>query len=117
MHDFELVDENIKWYGKEAETEQTPMHDTGKGEPVVLRFFEFNFPPDIKELPTKEQILTPEYIKNLKVQLWADELRMVLEPRVSIDKKGFKVCVACQAKTGSSFLDKPRLLQEWTTTH
>lgn len=119
--EFELVEENakdspvenIKWYGKEDETEQTTMHDTGKGEPIVIRLFEFKFPETLTELPVKEQILTPEYIKHLQVQLWADELRLVLEPRVSITKEGCKIFVPCQARTGANFLDKPKLLQEW----
>lgn len=124
MKDFELVEENaidspvknIKWYGKEDETEQTVMHDTGKGDSVVIRLFEFVFPPTLETLPVKEQILTPDYIKHLKIQLWADDLRLVMEPRVVIDKEGCKIFATCQARTGANFLEQPKLLQEWTKT-
>lgn len=105
--------ENIKWYGKEDQTDTESIHDKGKGEPVTIRLFEFKFPPTLDKLPTKEEILTPEYIRHLHAQLWADALRMVLEPRVFISKEGCKIFVPCQARTGQSFLDNPKLLQEW----
>lgn len=118
---FELVkdkDEEIgvdahKWYGKEDRTDEKLMHDIGKGEAVTIRLFEFSFPPTLVDLPTKEQILTPDYIKHLKTQLWSDGLRLVMEPRVIIDKEGCKIFAPCQATIGNNFLEKPKLLQEW----
>lgn len=121
MSDFEFIKEvddlvgvkEHKWYGKEDQTDPSLMHDTGKGEPVVIRLFEFKFPPTLKELPTKEQILTVEYIKHLQTLLWADSLRLVMEPRVVIDKEGCKIFAPCQARAGASFIEEPKLLQEW----
>lgn len=118
---FELVKEQDsdlgidahKWYGKSDQTEEKMMHDIGKGEPVLIRLFEFKFPPTLVELPTKEEILTPEYINQLKIQLWSDSLRLVMEPRVFISKEGCKVFAPCQAATGANFLEEPKLLQEW----
>lgn len=120
---FELVEEdavnspveNIKWYGKEDQTDEKLMHDKGKGEPVLIRLFEFRLSPAIEGLPTKEQILTPEYIKHLKATLWADGLRLVMEPRVIIDKESIKIFAPCQAAMGNNFLEEPKLLQEWMT--
>lgn len=120
---FEVVEENainspvenIKWYGKEDQTDEKFFHDTGKGEPVVIRLFEFKFPPTLEAIPTKEQILTQDYLKSLQTALWADELRLIMMPRVAIDKEGCKIFAPCQARTGSSFIDNPKLLQEWTT--
>lgn len=122
MHDFELTkdkDEEIgidahKWYGKDAETTETQMQDTGKGEPIVIRLFEFKFPPTLETLPTKEEILTPSYLKHLQTLLWADELRLVIEPRIVIEKEGCKIFAPCQARNGATFIDNPKLLQEWT---
>lgn len=118
---FELVEENatnspvkdIKWYGKEDQTEEKSIYDKGKGEPVLIRLFEFRLSPTIETLPTKEQILTPEYIKYLQVQLWADGLRLIMEPRVVIDKESIKIFAPCQATMGNNFLEEPKLLQEW----
>lgn len=106
--------ENIKWYAKEDQTEEKLMHDKGVGEPVVIRLFEFKLPPNIEKLPTSEEILTPEYLKHLKASLWADALRLVMDPRVVIDKESIKVFAPCQATTGNSFLEDPKTIQEWT---
>ncbi len=105
--------ENIKWYGKQDQTDYTDIHDTGKGEPVVIRLFEFKFRPDLTETPTKEQLITPEYLKHIDTLLWADALKRVLDPRVEITKEGCKIFVPCIAKSGQSHLDAPKLLQEW----
>lgn len=101
------------WYGKEDKTEEKLLHDKGTGEPVVIRLFEFKLQPNLDKLPTKEEILTPEYIKYLKVSLWADALRLVMEPRVVIDKESIKIFAPCQATIGNSFLEEPKTIQEW----
>lgn len=103
-----------KWYGKEDRTDDKLMHDKGTGEPVMIRLFEFRLPPNIETLPTKEQILTPDYLKSLKVTLWGDGLRLVMEPRVVIDKESIKIFAPCQAATGNNFLEEPKTIQEWT---
>jgi len=104
---------DIKWYGKKDRTEDESIHDKGKGEPITIRLFEFKFPPNLDKLPTKEELLTKELIRFIKTSLWGDGLRAVLEPRVEIDKDGYKVFVPAQAKTGQSFLENPKTLQEW----
>lgn len=111
--DEELKIGEHKWYGKQDRTDDSSIHDTGKGEPIVIRLFEYKFPPTLETLPTEEQILTPEYLKELNVQLWADALRVVMKPRVAITKEGCKVFVPCQATSGNSFLEEPKMLQEW----
>lgn len=119
--DFEAIEQNaqdapvsdIKWYGKEDQTEESLVHDKGQGEPVVIRLFEFKFPPTLEKLPTKDELLTPEYLRHLHQTLWGDALRMVMEPRVHITKEGCKIFVPCQARTGQTFLEQPKLLQEW----
>jgi hypothetical protein len=121
---FELVkekDEDVgvdahKWYGKEDRTDEKLMHDQGKGEPVLIRLFEFKFPPTLETLPSQEQILTPEYLKQIKVNLWADGLRLISDDlvRTDINKEGCKIFVPCQATTGNNFLEQPKTIQEWT---
>lgn len=104
---------DIKWYGREDQTGESLMHDTGKGEAIVIRQFEFKLNPSLTELPTTEQILTPEYLKDLNIQLWADGLRLVMKPRVFIDTETCRVFAPCQPRTGSTILEEPKLLQEW----
>lgn len=122
MDNFELIadkDEEVGigehlWFGREDRTDDKLMHDKGVGEPVLIRLFEFKFPPTLEVLPTKEQILTEEYIKHLQTLLWGDSLRLVMTPRVEINKEGCKVFAPCQARTGSSFVEQPKTIQEWT---
>ena len=122
MNNFEITKENDvdlgldahKWYGKEDKTEENLLHDTGSGEPVLIRLFEFKFPPTLETLPTKEEILTPEYLRHLRANLWADALRLVAEPRVEINKERCLIFAPCVATTGNSFIDQPKTIQEWT---
>lgn len=121
MNTFEAIEQdaidapvdNIKWYGKEDRTEDASIHDKGEGEPVVIRLFEFKFRPDLKATPTKEELITPEYLKQIDISLWSDGLRRVMEPRVEISEMGCKVFVPAVAATGQSYLDTPKLLQEY----
>lgn len=117
--DFEVVlgDEELKadhkWYGKEDRTPESSIHDKGKGEPIVLRHFEYKLRPDLETPPTRDQLLTPEYVYAIKNQLWGDGLRVVLPPRVHIGKDKCDIFFPCQATTGNSFIEEPKLLQEW----
>ena len=112
-NDEELKLNEHKWYGKEDQTEDQSIHDKGQGEPIVIRLFEFKFKPGLERPPTAEELLTPDYLKYVDNQLWGDALRRVMMPRVAIDKEGCKIFVPCVATTGNSFLEKPKLLQEW----
>lgn len=121
MNTFEVIEkdaigapvEDIKWYGKEDQTEYESIHDKGEGETVVVRLFEFKFRPDLPKIPKKEELITPEYVSHIDATLWGDGLRRVSEPRVEITKEGCKVFVPAIAATGQSFLETPKLLQEY----
>lgn len=110
--DAEFGIKEHKWYGSQDETGDQSIHDRGVGEPIVIRHWEFAREPG-SPTPTKEQILTPDYLKHLNIELWADSLRLAMEPRVSIDDKYIRVFAPCVARTGQSFLEEPKLLQEW----
>lgn len=112
-HNAPETNTDIEWFGKEDQTEARSIHDKGEGTPVVVRLFEFAFRPDIAKTPTKDELLTPSYIKHVDGELWGDGLRRVAEPRIHIDEKGCKIFVPCVASTGQSHLEEPKLLQEW----
>lgn len=107
---------NVDWEGHQMATEGERIEDPGMGRPIIVRSFEFNYPPDIKVKPTKEQILTKDYIRHLEILLWTDEMELIQEPKVAFNKKGFHVFATCQAKKGSmiprSHSDSLRPLQE-----
>ena len=121
--DFEFAlakDEDLeigehKWYGREDRTEETKFQDRGTGEVVVIRLFEYKFPPTLEILPTEEQILTPAYLRDLNTLLWGDALRLVTKPRVEIQKSGCRIFAPCVARTGQSFTESPKSIQEWIT--
>ena len=120
--DFELIkelDEQVgvkehKWYGKEDSTEETQMHDKGKGELALPRMEVWKLDPT-KPVPTKEQLLTPEYIQQIKIRLWSDGLRLAEGPTVRIDGHTAVVGYVCVPATGQNFLEEPKYLQEWLT--
>lgn len=92
---------DIAWDATQAQTDGVRIEDGGTGRPIILRQFEFQFPPGFKGKPTKEEILTESYIKYLENFLWADALEMIMEPKVVFSEKGFKVFATCQVKKGN----------------
>lgn len=95
--------DTINWKVKEGEVHSSTRleDDTGEGETYIMRSFEFRFPENIKEKPTKEQILTDGYKKFLEAQLYmVDNLELALEPRVIIEEKGFRIFATCRPRKG-----------------
>ena len=112
---------DIKWYGTNAETEKFRLEDPASGRKIIVRHFDYMYPPGRRVKPTKAQILTKDYLNYLKNGLWADELEMIMDPKVVFYKKGFRVFVTCQAKKGSIIpyhaVDMAKPLQEQIQAH
>jgi len=106
--------QNIEWEGKEVETEATPLMNDESGKPIILRVFDFDLPP-IKEgeLPTREELINFHKTK-ITGFLWRDELVPVQEFKAiySKDKRHFRIFATCQAKAGSTILERPQVLQK-----
>lgn len=105
---------DIQWEGKEIETETTPLANDDSGKPVILRVFDFDLPPMPPEyFPTKEQLINFHKTK-ITGFLWRDELVPIQEFKCifSKDKKHFRIFATCQAKLGSTILERPQVLQE-----
>lgn len=95
--------ENINWDVKRGEVHSDiPLEaDEGWGKEVILRQFEYAFPPGITQRPTADDILTEGYVKFLESQLYfADNLELVLPPKVLIEDTGFKIFATCQPRKG-----------------
>lgn len=88
------------WYAGKMETDGYRIDEAGTGKPIILRQFKYARNPAMKK-PTKNEILTPAYITYLENGLWADNMEMVIEPKVVIDKKFITVFATCQAKRGN----------------
>lgn len=93
--------EKEDWYGSTMETEPQKILDPASGKPVILRQFRFQYAPWQKTKPKKKEILTEGYIKHLENTLWADNLEMIMHPRVTFTKQGFSVFAACTPKKGN----------------
>lgn len=98
------------WHGSEVETQGEALFDGGTGGAIILRCFDFKFPPGITQIPTKDQILTPQYLKTLQTILYYDhDMEMCDEARVVIAKDGFKIFIPCTARKGSQIYDRDGL--------
>lgn len=111
--------DKYNYYGSTMEAEPQQIKDGGYGRPIIVRRFQFKFPLTQKGIPTKEQLITPEYKKYLENALWADNLEMIQEPRLVYEKGGFSVFATCQAKKGNkipdAYIDQLRPLQDKLT--
>lgn len=109
--------ENINWDVQQAEVHSDiPLSvDQGDGRPIILRTFEYRFPPGMLRQPTEDEILTEGYVKFLESQLYfVDELDLVQPPKVRISSKGFRIFATCQARKGSIIpgVSKPQTLTQ-----
>lgn len=102
---------DIQWEAQEMQSEvSAPLADDGSGKEVILRRFQFQFPPNLPKKPTKKEIL--DFHKDrMNIFLWKDELELIQEPKVLINKKGYDIFATCVAKRGSLIFSKPELLQ------
>lgn len=108
--------DNIDWYGQSLESDKIDLADEGKGNAIILRPFVYKMRPDLKQKPTKDEIITPQYLKYLEAQLWGDGLRMVMEPRVVFEKDKFTVFVAAEPRPGHTLMEKTKLIQEYASS-
>ncbi len=113
-HDSPVKD--LPYETAQIDSERQELLDPATGRPVILRQFEFLYPPARMGQPTREQILTPGYRKYLNDMLWLDDLELIQEPKVIFSDRGFKIFVTCQARKGriipSEHLNAMRPLQE-----
>jgi hypothetical protein len=105
--------QNINWEGKEVETEGVPLTSDDTGKPIIMRVFTFKLPPlKEEEFPTAQQFINVHKTK-LTGFLWRDELVPIQEFKCifSKDKSECRIFATCQAKAGSTILERPQTLQ------
>ena len=106
--------ENIDWYGSQMTTEATPLQDTGKGKPIILRCFDFARNPAV-ELPTDKEVID-QYQKFIDTFLWKDSLVRIQDLKLVKEKDKFKIFATCQAKQGAVILEKPLTIQDYASS-
>lgn len=104
-------------YGADLSTEGTPVIDPGLGKAVSIRVFEFKANPGVNTLTIDKQALFNSHAKQIATILWGDGWRPLEEvpPRVIIDSSGYKIFVPCEARIGTTIIEKPKNLSEELT--
>lgn len=108
---------DINWTAREVETESESYleEDTGEGNPVVIRMFEFGMNPEAfkQANPTTQDIFNSHY-KGIEVALWKDGLKVVPEvnPRIVLtpEKGIYRIFVTARAARGHLLTDVPNTL-------
>lgn len=101
------------WNAMKAEADAVPLYNQSTGKPIILRTFFFKLPDDIQQIPTIEEI-KEHYQERIEKFLWKDELRLVEELRIIVDKekKSFNIFATCQPRRGANLFQKPKTLQD-----
>lgn len=119
---FTTTDGEHNWFGQELEVNSDPLIDSGTGENILLRVFDFGAnPANLKrDKPTKQQLFD-SHVKQILTMLWSDGLEPAkdINPLIQISKKKekYRILMWCRAKAGVTWSDKPRTLQELIKPH
>lgn len=110
---FELAGEEGKWYGQEMNVESDPMIDDGTGKPYFLRCFEFGANPDVKKIPSKQDLFNSHW-KQIRDFLWKDGLvhREDIPPRIVYGQKKYQIFVLAEPRFNTMVLETPQTLQQ-----
>jgi hypothetical protein len=118
---YEISDQH-KWQGQElGVNSEVPLMDEGKGKPYIVRQWVFHFNPEILQkirqnkipAPTKQELFNSNW-RQIQLQLWGDGLvaTEMVEPRIIIGKKKYRIILLCEPKFRTLVVDKPRTLQD-----
>lgn len=115
MAEMDLVNE--KWEGASAEVNSDPLIDSGTGTVNILRIFEYAINPEVKYTPSKQELFSYHY-PQIANTLWKDGLvaNQEVAPRITLSDKTYRIYVTCNAKQGTTILEKPVTLQDLIPT-
>lgn len=110
---------DIKWEGEEvsAISDTKLEQDTGTGQTIDLRFFDFATNPEAfkDHQPTAQELFNTHWRGMLSI-MWRDGWKPydAIEPRFmfSKDKLHYRFIIACVPTLGNTVSDKPRTLTE-----
>ncbi len=110
---------DVHWEGEELQAEATTkiQDDTGMGQAVVIRFFDFSANPETFKVhkPTAQELLNC-HLKGMEAILWKDGLKPFTEvlPRLmfSKDKSHYRFVIPCIPMQPQALLTKTNTLSE-----
>jgi hypothetical protein len=107
------------WYGASLEAPRTPLIDPASGKPLVIRSFDFRMSPELKQLPSKQELFSA-HAKQIMSLLWGDGLRPFegASPRVAIDRKRrtYKIVVVAEPRLNTTVIETPQSLSTLLST-
>lgn len=110
---------DIEWEGEEVgvESKTKIQEDTGTGQPIILRFFEFAADSKVfKDHKPTAQDLFDSHRRGMESLLWTDGLAPyhIVEPRLqfSKDNKRYRFVVSCIPSLGNTLTEKTKTLSE-----
>lgn len=111
--------QDIEWEGEEvqAESKTKIQEDKGTGQPIILRFFDFQSNPEAfkNEMPTAQQLFNSHRM-GMESMLWTDGLTPceAIEPRILFakDKSHYRFVVSCIPSLGNTIVEKSNTLEE-----
>lgn len=113
---------DIQWEGEEvtAQSDTKIEQDTGTGEAVILRIFDFAANPETfkQHKPTGQELFN-SHMRGIESLLWSDGLKPCdwIEPRLAFskDKTHYRFFISCIPRNGEVLLDKTHTLSELLT--
>lgn len=109
--------ENINWQTMSGEVHADPLMESGVGQRLIVRRFQFKLAPGEINKATKDELLEWHKKNTVIPMLWKDELELAGEPRIVAGKKGaFTIVAVCMPRIVGgvkSYIEtKPELIQD-----
>lgn len=115
----EKTTDHLEWEGQEigAVSDTHLEFDTGTGQAIVLRFFDFGANPEaFKDHVPSAQELFDSHRKGIEALLWRDGLKPyeAIQPRfmISKNKEYYRFIIGCIPILGKVLSDTPRTLKD-----
>lgn len=111
--------QDVEWEANQVNTESTTHleDDSGHGDPVILRMFEFGANPQVfREHPPTKQDLFNSHLKGIEHMLWVDGMKVFdkVEPRIIINsrKTKYRIFIAATPARGHLLREQPKTLSQ-----
>lgn len=103
-------------YGADLQTEGSQMIDPALGQTITIRTFEFKMNPDLKEIPSKQELFNA-HARQVSTILWADGLVPLEEvlPKlvINLKNKTYQIFVAAKPNRSNTFVETPKKISEY----
>lgn len=112
---FEVQKDGKKWEGREVAVKGEPLVDSGTGQKLYIRNFQFSRNPAYKGRQLSNQEIFNWHWKEIERFMWGDGLIPYkgAEPRVSHKGDKYIITIVCEPRFGVSAFDDSYTLQQF----